>query len=418
MAAIVNYNNDNPDIGIYGIYNRFIVNISTGEQFIFNHQFRIRVTVANDSSLEIIKNIDSVQIGSQYYANPNPIESLRELFFESEYTGFSESTATKSYSKVTIQIGEVYSDTEDVAPTFRGYDTEDSFYFYNGYEKPETAQQLIGLNYREEKWYNETPHLLPKVKKTLYLLEEDIELLSIPSFLNVYPPVIGLTTNLKNLVTEYYDSSNTLISTSTIDLSARPDLNDVGYWNININSIFPNNTKYALVYVQWIIDGESILVDSEQLKIFRLECNPKSENYRLRWINRYSGEEFQNFQLKADKSSVILRGKKISSTGINYAATTFNDIANINNPNIKEYGNESFTRWKLRTDFITQEEINAMEELFKDNSVILFNPEIGTVNNTQPVIVENRNYSILDVRQNLQRIEINVRLADIEPNQI
>lgn len=421
MAVTVNYNNASPTLGIYGVYNEFVCQCSVADASKFKHQFRVRVTAENDTSVTYIKNVDSVLISGTFYASFDPVSIMRSLFFESEYTGQSEDTAIKSYSGLQIEVGELYATSATLAPVFQGYDTDQTFYFYNGYEKPETAGQKIGLNYREPKWYTTTPHLLPKVKKTLYLLEDDIELLSIPSLLNVYPAhtTAGLDTNLKNLVINYYEADGTLDSFSTIDLEARPDLSGIGYWNININSTFPAGVDYCEVYAQWITDGgeEGLLVDSEILTVRRQECKVKDEAYRLRWVNRYGGEEYQNFQLHTDKSISIQRGKKIASTGIDYAATTFAGISNINNPNLKEYGNESFSRYRLRTDFITQEEINAMDELFKSNSVLMFDPEIATQNEV-PVIVEDSSYRVLDVNQSLQRIEINVRLANYEPNQV
>lgn len=422
MAATVDYINTDPTKGIYGIYNEFIAATTATSAGKVKHKFRYQVTATNDPTKTYTKDVESVKVSGNFVANINPVSIMREVFFEGEYTGITENTTILSYSAIQIEIGELYADTADEAPTFRGYDTDDSFYFYNGYENPKTAGQLIPLNYRESKWYTTTPHLLPKVKKTIYLLEDDIELLSIPSLLNVYPPhtTAGLPTNLKNLVFEYYNVLGGLISSSTIDLEARPDLSGIGYWNININTVFPDGTAYCNVYAQWITDGGELplLVDSEIIRVERLECNPKNDNYRLRWLNRYGGEEFENFQLKADKSHVIQRGKRIASTGINYAATSVADISNINDPNLKEYGNQSYTRYRLRTDFITQEQIDAMEELFKSNSIILFNPEIGATNNTPPVICEDATYRILDVTQNKQRIEISVRLANNEPNQI
>ena len=426
MAASVDYNNVNPTEGIYGVYNKFIARMTAPSKDAgddkLKHSFRVRVTPLNDTSKQIIRDFKSVKdVGVAFptlRANVNPVEPLRNTFFSFEYSGISEFTSSLAYSAVTIDIGEVYTTDPEIAPTFRGYDIvqEEGFFFYNGYERFDPIG-LIGLNYREPKWYDETPHLLPKVKKTLYLLEGDEEFLSIPSYLNVYPEILGSDTNLKNLVTEIYNGDGTLDTTSTINLRLRPDLSGVGYWNISagVNPFNLTDGQYAEVYAQWVTDGKEagLLVDSERITVKRLKCKPKDDNFRLRWINRYGGLEYQNFQLKTDRSIQIKRGKKISSTGIDYDAATFADISNINNPNLKEFGTSYVTKFKLRSDFLTQEELNALQEAFVSSKVAIVDglEEI-------PVIVEDSSYRILDVKQKLQKVEINVRLANFEPNQV
>ena len=427
MAASVDYNNPSPTLGIYGAYNRFIARMTApskvgGTDDKFKHSFRVRVTPLNDTSKEIVREFTSVKDqgvpNPAFRANVNPIEPLRSTFFGFEYKGISEFTSIIAYSGVQIEVGEVYTTDADTAPTFQGYDTDDTFYFHNGYEKDGDFPVQL-LNYRYPNWYNTTPHLLPKVKKTLYLEENSTEFISIPSYLNIYPTLPSVSTNLKNLVTEVYNANGTLDSTSTIDLTARPDLSGVGYWNISAG-VNPNlaDGQYAEVYAQWVNDGgeSGTTVDSERLTIRRLKCKPKDVSYRLKWINRYGGIEYETFQLHTDKTVNIKRGKKIASTGIDYNATSFADISNINDPNIREIENTAYTSFKLRTDWITQEQIDALQELFKSNKVTL---ALTTSFFTEhPVIVENTSYRILDVKQKLQRVEVNVRLANFEPNQI
>ena len=393
--------------GIFGIYNRFAGVISVVPAKIFKLKFRVKVTCLNDTSVTYTKDFDSIVDGGTYYATINPVQAMQLLYFGSEYTGLTEGTSERSYSGIQIEIGEVSSSSASLPPTFEGYDTDDTFYFYNGYETPP-----IPNCYREPNWYNTTPIKLPKVKSEIYLLPDDVELLSMPSFLNIYSEISG-GTNLNELVTKFYDSSGGLLSTSTIDLRSRPNLTGVGYWNININSfsLHDGDTSYATVNCNWLSGEEPI--DSELLTLYPIQCNPKNDNYRLRWINRYGGEEFENFQLKHDKTIKIQRGKKIQSSGINYAATTFDDIENINNPNLKEFGNTYFTEYKLRSDFLTQGQLDALAELYRNNSVIMLD---GT--NELPVIVQDTSYQVLDIKNKLQKVEVTVRLANLEPNQI
>lgn len=414
MAVTVDWGTgvEDRELGIYGIYNKFVGHINLVSGKIYKPAFRIRVTALNDPTKTYTKDVDAVEVVGGYVANVNPVQAMQVLFFGSEYTGSTESTSIKSYSGVQIEIGEVSAATIDVAPTFKGYDTDDTFYFYNGYEQ---GIETINM-YRDPFWYTSTPHKLPKVKKTLYLQDGDVELLSMPSYLNVYPVISG-GTNLLNLITEFYDSSDSLLSTSTIDLRARPDLSGVGYWNININFAFVTNTVYTKTYCQWATDGATSPVNSEEITIYRQLCNPKNDPFRLRWVNRYGGDEAENFTLKHDRRIIIKRGKKVQSSGVDYASTTFAGISNINNPNLREFGNSYYTEWKLRTDFITQEQINALAELFRNNSVIMFESDVSQTNPI-PVMVQNSSYELLDVKNALQKIEVTVRLANIEPNQI
>ena len=106
MAAAVDYNNTNPTIGIYGVYNEFFAAISATSASKFKHSFRIRVTADNDTSKTYTKDVASVSVSGNFRANVNPVSVMRELFFEGEYTGISEDTATKSYSGLQIEIGE------------------------------------------------------------------------------------------------------------------------------------------------------------------------------------------------------------------------------------------------------------------------------------------------------------------------
>lgn len=394
------------ETGIYGIYNKFVGLMSIPAAAKTNVSFRIKVNSIEDTSIESIRNVDSIS-AVNFYATVNPVKVMQELYFKAEYNGNSENTSKLSYGGIRIRIGEV-SSIGGNAPTFAGYDTDDTFYFYNGYDLNNFSQD----NYREPTWYNTTPIMLPKVKKEIYLTRDSsyIEMLSMPSYLNRYPVISG-GTNLCNIIFKAYNSDGDLLSTSTIDLRARPDLSGVGYWNFPIQTSIIG-AEYAEVYCQWSITGEDVgdFVDSEIITIRRRECNPKDELYRLTWINRMGGEEGQDFGLKHDKSLAINRGKRISSTGINYSATSFEDISNINNPNRLEYGTSYDTKYTLRTDFITQGEIDAMRELFLNKNVIM--------NDSIPVIVENSSYKIVETKDKLQKIEVNVIVSNYQPNQI
>ena len=155
--------------------------------------------------------------------------------------------------------------------------------------------------------------------------------------------------------------------------------------------------------------------DSEEITIYREECNPKQDRYRLYFINRYGGSEYENFTLAATKSYNIKKGKKIQSDGINYKATTFADIQNINNPNLQEFGNSTSKNITIRRDYFkTQEEVDSLAELFKSAVVIMFD----AVNTAFPMIVETSNYDQDLISQNLYKVDVRLLYANNELQQI
>ena len=401
MAVTVNYNNASPELGIYGVYNPFMVLINYTGATPFYLTYKIKVTALNNTT--VVEKPVSPTSGN--FAQVNPLELIKEAFFKSEYNGTTEHSQPFSYSQIKIEVGASFSTAQADPPTFAGYTESDTFYVYNGYELQPTV-----LNYRDPAWYDTFPTKLPKVKKTLHLLENDIELLSFPSKI---PDSTGTVLDASDLITRYYDSSNSLLSTSTIDLTVRPDLTGTAYWNININSIFLGNTFYSKSKIRYA--GGEGSADSEEITIYREECNPKQDRYRLYFINRYGGAEYENFTLAATTSYNIKKGKQIQSDGINYKATTFADIQNINNPNLQEFGNSTSKNITIRRDYFkTQEEVDSLAELFKSAVVIMFD----AVNTAFPMIVETSNYDQDLISQNLYKVDVRLLYANNELQQI
>jgi hypothetical protein len=204
-----------------------------------------------------------------------------------------------------------------------------------------------------------------------------------------------------------------LVSTSIIDLTVRPDLTGTAYWNININYIFPATALYSKSKIRY--DGGEGTQDSEEITIYRADCNPKQDRYRLYFINRYGGAEYDNFTLAATTSYSVKKGKQIQSDGINYKATTFAAIQNINNPNIQEFGNSTSKNITIRRDYFkTQEEVDSLAELFKSAVVIMFD----AVNTAFPMIVETSNYDQDLISQNLYKVDVRLLYANNELQQI
>lgn len=403
MATTVDYKNTSPEIGVYGVYNPFfaIVGQSTDDDF-FYLSYSVKITALNDTSKVVTRSLRTMGVDNAQVFEP--LKLIQDSFFKSEYNGFSEHSQPRSYSQVKIEIGANFSTSAAVPPTFEGYLLSSTFYVYNGYENQPTV-----LNYRDPNWYDTTPIKLSKIKKTLYLLSDDIELLSFPSVL----PLSSGSYEAESLITSYYNSSDTLISTTTIDLTVRSTLTGTAYWNININSVFPSNTLYSKTKVQYK-RGVSPL-DSEEITVYREECNPKQDRYRLYFVNRLGGAEYDNFTLAANTSYNVKKGKKIQSDGINYRATDFTNIIDINNPNIQEFGNSTTKGITIRRDYFkTQEQVDSLSELFKSAVVILFD----SVNTAFPVIVETTNYDQDLLSQNLYKVDVSLQYANNELQQI
>ena len=409
MACTATYNTTQQTFGAYGVYNNFFVFIENVSGSTTNLKFRIRVTDAdsNQYTLDVVPNAANDAV-------INPLIRLRDTYFKSDYSGQLEAVNAEGYNEVQIEVGEI----SGTPATFQGYDTDHTFIIYNGYEKDKANQ----LNYRIPTWYDTTPYLLPKTKKEVYLLSTDTELLSMPYKMNLYdvgePPN---TYGLKNIVFEYYQYSSPLdilLSTSTIDLTARPTFSGspAGYWNFDINTIplHDGTTDYCKVYTQYEYSGDSSLTNSEALRLYPLACKPKYERFRLRWINRYGGEEYENFEMRATESISITRGKKILSDGVDYGTTTFGSILDVNNPQISEFGKSYQRNFVLRSDWLTQDQLESLEELYTSPAVLMFDSN----DDLFPVIVEDSSYEIKDVKQGLKKVEVRVSIANRQPTQL
>lgn len=396
MATTVDYKHADPELGIYALYNDFFGIANRTGATVFNLTYMVKVTSLYNSEF-VEKPISP--IGT--YAVFNPFELVKETFFKSEYIGIEEHTQPFAYNKIKVEVGASFGATANVPPTFEGYVTSDTFYVYNGYEMPPIVE-----NYRNPNWYDTLPIKLPKVKKTLYLLESDIELLSFPS--QIQTSGMG-ELNAINLIQVFYDSNGNVVLTAPTGLVGRPSLFGIGYWNININAALIDGSSYLKAYIEYEDSETGETFVSEEITIYHVPCLPKQDNHRLFFINRYGGSEYENFQLKSDEELRITKGKKIQSDGVNYLAQTFADIKNINNPNLKEFGNTAARFRTLRTNWLTQEQVDALQELYKSSVVIM--------NGNQSVIVQDTSYRIERVKDGLVQVDVTVQIANNEPIQ-
>lgn len=402
MATRVQYNNANPEIGIYGAYNPFVAIIDLGAtppSNVYNLTYKIKVTALNDATNFLERNITPIN----QTAVVEPFKLVQDTFFESTYGNFND-LQTTSFSIIRIEIGASYSTIQGNPPTFENYLLSNEFYVYNGYEN-----QPVAINYRDFYWYSFAPIKLPKIKKVVSLLSNDTELLSFPSKFRGYYNNTDDIVTATNYITDFYRSNGTMISSNNI---AIPTPSGVGYLTQNINQLdfgLPVGTSYWVSRIRYTSIEESVF-DSEEVKVSRASCNPKQSNHRLYWVNRYGGAEYQNFTMLSDLSIQISKGKRIQSDGINYKATNFTDVKDLNNPNIQEFGNSLTKEITLRSDYLkSQEEVDALAELYKSAVVIMFD-DFGT----HPMIVTTSSYKIVSVQQELYKVEINLQYANNE----
>ena len=394
MATVATYTNTNPDIGIYGLYNPFAVIISNDGAARANLTFRIKVSIVGISDTEVIR--DVTPIGQAVVVEP--FKLLQDTFFKSNFDFLSLSP--NSFNIIKIEVGQTSSATAIVPPTFQGYVSaqDKSFYVYNGYEN-----QPVAINYRDFYWYSFEPIKMPKIKQDISLLTTDTENLSYPNkFRGFYDSTDSILT-ATNVITTFHRLNGSEITGTATDVAiAEPTA--VGYARQNLNLLdasIPAAASSWKILIRYT-NEEDTTYDSEIIS-----------NHRLYWVNRYGGDEYQNFTMLSEQSLNITKGKRIQSDGINYKATTFTDIQNINNPNIQEFGNSAIRNIVLRSDYLSQIEVNALAELYKSAIVVMFDDD-----GTHPMVVTTTSYKIVSVQNELYKVEVNLQYANNELMQI
>ena len=406
MATVATYTNTNPEIGIYGLYNPFAVIISEATT-VYNLTFRIRISIKDIAGTEVVRDVNP--IGQT--AVVEPFKLLQDTFFKSNFDFLSLSP--NSFNIIKIEVGQSSSTNPDNPPTFEGYvsEQEKEFYVYNGYEN-----QPVAINYRDFYWYSFEPIKLPKIKQEISLLTADSENLSYPNKFRGFFDSIDAIVIATNVITTFHRANGSEITGTEINEELE-EPSEIGYARKELNLLdfsIPVAAAYWKTKIRYTSQGgEPLTYDSEEITVRRQECNPKQSNHRLYWVNRYGGDEYQNFTMLSEQSINIKKGKRIQSDGINYKATTFTDILNINNPNIQEFGNSATRNIVLRSDYLSQIEVDALAELYKSAIVVMLDDE-----GTHPMIVTTTNYRIVSVQQELYKVEVNLQYANNELMQI
>ena len=326
MATVATYTNTNPDIGIYGLYNPFAVIISNDGAARANLTFRIKVSIDGIAGTEVVRDVNP--IGQT--AVVEPFKLLQDTFFKSNFDFLSLSP--NSFNLVKIEVGQTSSPSVTppaipVPPTFQGYVSaqEKEFYVYNGYEN-----QPVAINYRDFYWYSFEPIKLPKIKQEISLLTTDSENLSYPNKFRGFFDNTDAIVIATNVITTFHRANGSEITGTEINEELE-EPSEIGYARKQLNLLdfsIPVAAAYWKTKIRYTSQGgEPLTYDSEEITVRRQDCNPKQSNHRLYWVNRYGGDEYQNFTMLSEQSINIKKGKRIQSDGINYKATTFADIS-------------------------------------------------------------------------------------------
>ena len=415
MAIAVDYGVTDPEIGRFGLYNDFFVRISRTGSTVYKLKYRIRVSIPN-TTIELIKDVNPINEVSIV----NPVSSLKDLFFKTQLVGTNGAgivpldsggggVADRSYNKVRIQIGEFYATTADDAPTFVGYGSDKTLYFYNGFETD--INQNSYSNWRPANLYNTAPFKIPLVNKNNYLLPTDIFFPSIPSEINtpVQEEGGGGIADLVSLEYTHYDKDGNTISSGNFGLGGRYGSN-LGYWTIALGReqiFYPSNWEYSTFYAIWE-DQDRAQYLSETFNTRIAECDPKYDRFRLRWFNKYSGFEYFNFTKKSKHTINLDSGKEIRSNGVDYTSTNFAGIKYPAVPELREVGKSATTTYTLNSDWINEEEQAALKDMYLSPNTIMFDKD----NRIYPVILKDKSYEITDIRDGKVKISVNLMVAN------
>lgn len=416
MAVLVNYGDlVDPTLGRYGLYNPFLIRITRTGGTVFKLKYRINVQVVG-TSIDITKDVDPINDVSIV----NPIEPLKGQFFETQLVGnngvgqvpldTAGGNADKSYNKVRIRVGEISATSADLPATFIGYTDDETIYFYNGFDDVPSAE--LYSNYRPTDTY-QSLYSIPLVNKNVKLLDNDIAFVSLPSEINT--PLNeeggGGVVELNKLYYSHYDINGNLLQSANFGLFERyGTYSNLGYWTIQYGTaqvFYPSNWAYSTFYAEYV-DSRNDFTNTESFNVYKQECDPKYDRYRLRWFNKYSGFEYFNFTKKSSQTLNVTKGKEVRTSGINFDATNFSSMKYPSVPELREVGKSSTTTFKLNSGFINAEEQAALKDLYLSPNVVMFDKD----NNVFPVIVQDSSYEITDIRDGLVKVSITLRLAN------
>jgi hypothetical protein len=168
------------------------------------------------------------------------------------------------------------------------------------------------------------------------------------------------------LYVKWYDEDNNLISDSTISygtLSASQAAWDygVGPKNKEIADNKPANTKYYTVELRL-----SSTAVSEKITIYIRDCDTRYTNTRVKYLNRLGGWDYFDFNKRSDERVEVSRSNfrqnlvSFTSGGFGY---------DVGRRGQTTYNINGVRKEKIRTDWLKDGEVEALEELWTSPQV-------------------------------------------------
>lgn len=397
MAAIVEWGTssspENPT-NVYGVKDDFYIRISTNTVTYHKLKYRVKVGYKGDYSgmfgpvaTEFFE-FDVVPINGVSIVNP--LINLYDLYFgELKAVGVVEGATENAFDFVSIEVGEVYADTASEPPTFRGYDTYDSFYCYAGYQ-----QQSSRPNYVDPSFLS-PPYAIPHSGDVYYGGTNVGEFaLILHGF-----PFSGGGTAYGFAYDEFFDDGTVISTLNTTRLDNRPDIvGKRGYWHMGVAA--PEKGRYREYY--WIY-GTPPYAESKRITVKPYECNAKADVTFVDYINKWGAYDRLIFNGRKKDFVNVNRGKKIMSSGIDYQAASIDSVKSIDRPNFREYGNERTKEIELTSGFLTQSQLEQAQEIISSPLILI---------NAEPYLCTTNQYEILNVKNGLQQITMRFQYAN------
>lgn len=432
MAATVDFGVVDPDKGVYGLYNDFLVILEHSGAAVFKLKYRVKVSDMFTGSAVEVYTFDVDPISNVGVCNP--IEGLRDSLLRTQIVGSengvslddtsTDDVADKAYRKIRIEVGEIYSSTATGVPSFQGYDTSTDIWVFNGYipyvDQSISATDIDYENYRNNTWYQAQDNVaLPIVNTTTYISPDFTDPLKLMfhSYLDMAagpgPTSAGQYTPLY-LTETYYDTDGNAGTPTQTDISAL--LSDDGYWCVFLlSSLDPSTYSKVEYFITYAFGGaEGVQIDSVTLTVLPDDCN-KNDRYRIRYYNRFGAFEYFNFRGKSFKETRVQGGKNIVSTGVDYTTTTFANLKPKTSAEIIQYGQTAQETLTLYTDYIDGTQQEQIKDILKSRNTIVYEPNFG--NTIRPIIPITNSVRIENIKDGLQQLSIQFRYAQEEPIQ-
>lgn len=423
MAITVDFGasiNTDPELGIYGIYNTFLCKVTTSNLARFKTSYRFRITVGSlQYEFDAEPNNDTSKL-----LWVNPVEDLQTRFFSSYFfanqSDIDEATYTNRLADVQIEIGEVSAAAADEPATFLGYETDNTFRFFNGFNRKD-------LRYREANYRNPDTAFavgdlpLPMVIKNqrwMKGLDVDVPFSVYNRIKGDYDGLGAAEYDFGRIEIKTYDADDVLIATNTISSGPLPVVmvktTDIAgtlftpYWTAA--------TVRAEVRGYYSKTGvNDFIYPTEVINYTVQECSPKYDNWQVYFVNSLGGNSVMNFTGRSYRFEGVERGKKITESGIDYEADEFSFLTEVRASTNRQTAIRVGTRLRLLTDYLTQDEMDAYEDFIA--SPYFYAQIVGSSGKSFQVFLNllDSQIEIKKVGNELAQIAVNFEVAEVEP---